>query len=569
MSLSGSPPRPLSAGNDISTKAHQGSVSSNQAEQKQPERLVEVRISLFLRDKTEYQIIPFDEDREKKIRYEIDEFSRHFFGPPRTAPPSLSPEPKSLATVNCARYYEDLVADPTEFAYHWENKVVPHLIQSILKHSDVLSVDVVRASTEDKTNVIFLTRSKLADSRKNALRAIVQEALPESLGNTLNFYFPQGTIMAAQRPPDDLFCEAKNPFWHQKPMMGDSVGVSCEGSDYEEAGGTLGLLLQIDEKGYWVVNCHILPDTVGSLDPDKIKLRQPSVPDYTDYMDTYEPQHRPGFNFLGTPTSRSGEPYMTTRKSLHPFSEKDVHYVVTDWAAFEAQGIHNNQMRITDREDAENNYIRSSSRVVPGARVKVSGRTSGSTKASISLVPSIVLSGSENFMQRDDGFFLVKHGNGTEMVTREWAICHAYERSYETFVTDGAGAPGDSGSPIIDAGNQKYYGLLWGRNEYSNCEIIDGANQLQGTEHIPRISYFTACDDLFDDIQEKMGSQQRPKLPNIAEIRRPSGPRRSSAAIHSKPKRSIPESIRNMLSVASSPTNTVLHAPTALPVRAV
>ncbi|XDG09155.1 hypothetical protein ABKA04_008770 [Annulohypoxylon sp. FPYF3050] len=354
-------------------------------------------------------------------------------------------------------------------------------------------------------------------------------------------------------------------------MMGDSAGVVCDHCDgYEQFSGTLGVLFQVDGVGYWIVNSHILPNTIDDPSSHELKLYQPSIP---DYVEIYGSNPEPGFHNLGTFAAWSGKACMTTRRSLHTFNDERGHSVVTDWAAFRAPEIHNNQLRITDMEDANDNYVCSGSHVVPGRRVRVSGRTSGLTEAFISLVPSIVLPLKEYRLKVDQGRSYIRHGNGTGVMTREWAIRHDTEENYEQqayddFVKGGAGLPGDSGAPIIDTDNQKYYGLLWGRNEYSDSDIIDDADRVQGTAHIPRISYFTTYHDLRDDIKEKMGSQQHPKLPNITEHRNDL-PRRSGAATRSKPKRSIQESVRKMLAVAATPANRVLHVPTSLHVRTV
>lgn len=580
MSLTESLPRPLSGSDGISTYVNQGSGSSNQTHNYLLPEGQEDRIAQFLGDKESFQIIPVLSERNRisGIRNQIDDIDKHHLGTSPTI--ILSPPAPSISptTAENARTYRELVADPNEFAHHWEN-LAPDLIKSISEHSDVSTVNVFQTALRDKKELIFLSRSSLTSSRKNALRDIILRGLPRSFQSTLDFHFAIGTVVAAQEEQHDYFCKAKNPSWHRKPMMGDSVGIECDHCDeYERGSGTLGLLLEVDGLGYWVVNNHLLPEPIKDPSGHEIKLHQPSIPDYDDQ---YGENPNPGFNELGTFALSSGELFKTARKSLDPFKFADgvprSHYVVTDWAAFRAQRVQDNQMRIMDKEDADDNYIRSGSVVIPGQKVRVSGRTSGLTEAFISLVPSIVYGHNKNVKSRDDGNFLVVRGNGTGVPTREWTICHdtadtetKYEgQAYNDFKESGAGIPGDSGAPVVDVKSKEYYGMVWGRNEYSVNYIVDENDSVKGIVHIPRISYFTTYHDLCDDIHEKMGSKTRPKLPNILERRRPSViglPRRSSAFTGSRSKRSMSESIRKMLAATTSPASNVPHVPVSLPI---
>ncbi|KAI1208324.1 uncharacterized protein F4807DRAFT_461656 [Annulohypoxylon truncatum] len=573
MSLKGSASGPLSGHVDISTPALPRPFKNMEERE---------RLSLFLHDTDEpFHAFSLKNDRSERLSYDVDQYSR------------LTIDDAQVTAVNSThsyrnnRTYRDIVADSTEFAHHWEKIVVPYLKQTILRRSDVLSVGVVQAASGDRKEVIILSGPQLDNSRKDELRNRILKGLPETFRGTLNFHFSQGTMVSAQAQ-DDTFCEPKNPFWHRNPMMGDSAGVFDERyeDDTDKQGGrTLGLLLQIDGIGYWVVNCHLLEGAIKSLKRDQIKLYQPSIQDYACYKDLLpksESSDKPPIDELGPFAAWSGEPYGTTRESLHPFSHDGLgHSVVTDWAAFQARSSHINKLRIPNTEDESCNYICFGSDVIPGRKVKISGRTSGLTEAFISLVPSIVFPHT-SYLEREGDHFVIKHGNGTGVLTREWAICHdatvKYDEEYKNYITDGAGVPGDSGSPIIDAVNLNYYGMLWGRNEYSNCEIVNAYGQVQRTVHIPRVAYFTPYNDLCDDIQEKMGSRTRPMLPdgsipslNVVEDETPGIdlPRRSSAATRSKPKRSLPESIRKMLAVATSPPSNTLHVPTSLPIRTV
>lgn len=69
------------------------------------------------------------------------------------------------------------------------------------------------------------------------------------------------------------------------------------------------------------------------------------------------------------------------------------------------------------------------------------------------------------------------------------------------WIESGIGVSGDSGAAILDPVTHGLYGHLWGRNE-------DRVGH-----NIPRVTYFTPIDDIFDDIQEKVSGTQRPRLP--------------------------------------------------------
>ncbi|KAI1089614.1 hypothetical protein F5B19DRAFT_466462, partial [Rostrohypoxylon terebratum] len=564
MSFSGSPSVSFVglSGSDSISWVHQGSPMPRERD----------NALRYLHDKED----PFQTVFLKDTRYkEIQDVFRHVDhslgdaagGSGLGSKPTSTSSAKSASQSLSGRTYQDLVANPDEFAYHWEKKAVPYLKQTMLKELDVLSVAVARSVSGERRDVVFLSRSKLTDSRKNELQSEIKEAFPKQFRCTLDFHFSPGEITPAMEKRDNV-CTRKNPWQHTKPMMGDSAGVGSEWN-----GGTLGPVLDIGGKPYWLVNCHILADTIKRLQLTEVKrcenveLYQPSLQDHVEVFSSFK---TPGLNLLGTLTSWSGEPFKTTRKSLFTFvTGGDPHHVVTDWAIFEASiNLRNNQMRVPNVETNDENYVRSGSRPRGKEEVKVSGRTSGFTKAFISEVPSVVLSGRWNRVPHGENF-IWKSGNSTRLVTREWTLYHGLT-PYGPFVTDGAGIPGDSGASVVDANNNEFYGLVWGRNEYSDTYLVDEKDIALDRYHIPRLTYFTPYDDICDDIQEKMKSSQRPKLPDIAGPSRlplPQPPQRSSAA--TQPSQRFRETIRMILSIAVPQASSTPHSPKALPVRVI
>ncbi|KAI0379453.1 hypothetical protein F5Y04DRAFT_259748, partial [Hypomontagnella monticulosa] len=477
-----------------------------------------------------------------------------------------------------ARRYKDMVTDTSQFAHYWEKYIVPQLVQKLLLHAnDGFSVNVVRTATMSPMDVIIMTVSEISMDKQRDLEKLIRAGLPRGFESNLRFHFPQGIVSSLAGDNElarlDDICTEKNSYWYKDPMMGDSAGVNHQGP-----GGTLGPLLEIDGLGYWVVNCHILAETLrNGVQPADIELCQPSNDDYEDFCELIQEEAdvalaRP-INKLGPFIKSSGTPFKTTRISLRQFGDHP-HRVVTDWAAFRATGLKKNEIRGPPSRSS----VRTGSEPFPGGRVYSSGRTTGFTQAYVSLVPAVVYPGAKNYFPVRDSVELVLRGNGTGTYTREWAVCYhegqtqcppildVHNHSY--WIENGIGVPGDSGSPIVGVldGQFVLYGQVWGRNEYSDSELRDGGKCV-GFIPFPRITYFTSYYDLCDDIQEKMGARNRPVLPSGETIQMAMGDRpqleadapiRSASKARSTMRRQLPERIRRLLYTAVPSVDSIL-----------
>jgi hypothetical protein len=67
------------------------------------------------------------------------------------------------------------------------------------------------------------------------------------------------------------------------------------------------------------------------------------------------------------------------------------------------------------------------------------------------------------------------------------------------------GIPGDSGAPVIDLKTSRLVGQIWSRSGYD-----EGSS-------LPHQTYFTAIEDILDDIYDRLRPSSRPVLPDISE----------------------------------------------------
>lgn len=114
-----------------------------------------------------------------------------------------------------------------------------------------------------------------------------------------------------------------------------------------------------------------------------------------------------------------------------------------------------------------------SQKVVPGASIKVSARTSGLDQ--IGLINTAACS--------------VHQGAGR--FTREWTVLRDPSTTREDWIMGGIGVDGDSGAWIIDREERSVYGMAWGRHQFraeSWC-------------------LFTPMEHIITDIKERTGAQ--------------------------------------------------------------
>ena len=339
-----------------------------------------------------------------------------------------------------------------------------------------------------------MTPDEISRARKITIVGHVQDLLPDSFRGLITFVFSIGQVERmtwarglGKSIPDDV-CAARNPFFFRSPCMGDSIGITGNGS-FDDSTATLGPCLNVGGGYYWLANFHPFLEAyqhVGS-----VEVEHPSHQDRTRCIQEGHDamSEEKGFR-LGNLEVTSGLTLNTTRISHDPFWEEmdmDQPLIITDWALIGSRVSHANMLRRfpsgtqpLPREE----LVKSTASIVPGSTVLSSGRTSGYQRGQICDIPA----------------YVSRAENGTQKATREWYIEEPWNQDdEEAWIRGGIGVQGDSGAAVVDASNHGLLGLLWGRNRYWGPG--------------PRQTFFTPIADVFDDIQEKCGQQARPYLP--------------------------------------------------------
>lgn len=339
-----------------------------------------------------------------------------------------------------------------------------------------------------------MTPKEVSRVRKIVIAGHVRDILPENFRSLVTFVFCVGEVNRmtwarglGKDHPDDI-CAPRNPYFFQTPCMGDSIGIHGN-EKFDDSTATLGPCLSIGGASYWLGNFH--PFLEAYQCQDEIEIEHPSPFDRKRCIEEAHDAMAQDDDFkIGSLKATSGWSLETTRISHEPYWEeydKENPLIVTDWALIGARVSHANILRRFPSEDRallREPIVNTTTAIIPGASVISSGRTSGYQRGQVCEIPAYV-SGDEN---------------GTEKATREWFVEEPYPyNDEEAWIRGGIGVEGDSGAAIIDADTGGLIGQLWGRNRYWGPG--------------PRQTFFTPIADIFDDIQEKCGQQERPKLP--------------------------------------------------------
>lgn len=387
------------------------------------------------------------------------------------------------------------------FPLVFEHAVLPFLKAHLPRWTTPAhSVLVIRGKTPTSKRICITTRVSISRPRRVVICRHVMDLLPNKFRNSVSLVFAVGNTQRIAtwarglgvNHPDDI-CAPRNPFSFEVPCMGDSIGIRAS-AVFEESTATLGPCLDIDGVSFWLCNFHPFEEAYRAHGTN-VKVEHPSPQDRVkcikDAHDALSPSHD---YKLGDLSVTSGLNLKTTRLSHDRFwadNFMDPPHVVTDWALLRAKTT-SDQANLLRRFPCESNplfkqpIVNSTSAVVPGGVVLSSGRTSGYQKGQVCDIPAYV-SGDEN---------------GTGKATREWFIEEPWASDdEEAWIRGGIGVEGDSGAAVVDAEEGSLVGQLWGRNRYWGPG--------------PRITYFTPIADILDDIQEKCGQDDRPKLPQV------------------------------------------------------
>lgn len=391
------------------------------------------------------------------------------------------------------------LVETASFPLVYEHTVLPFLAEFLPKWTSPKHViSVIRGKTRDSRRICILTEAEISFARKIIIARHVRDLLPENHRPNVSFVFSMGEVVRTQqtwargvnRDQLDDICTTRNPYYYRSPCMGDSIGIPEQGS-VDEATATLGPCLKIDGGSYWLSNFHPFLDAYQSL--ETIRVEHPSPQDRAPCLEVAHDALSPDDNYtIGDLAVTSGLNLHTTRISHEPYWEecgKDQPLVVTDWALITAASSRANMLRRFPSEmqpTRREPLIKFASAIVPGAPVCSSGRTSGFQRGQVCEMPAYV-----------SGV-----ANGTGKATREWFVEEPYNCDDEdAWIRGGIGVSGDSGAAVVDSDTNCMIGQVWGRNKYWGPG--------------PRQAFFTPISDVFDDIQEKCGQQDRPQLPQF------------------------------------------------------
>ncbi|KAI1123328.1 hypothetical protein F5Y10DRAFT_281019 [Nemania abortiva] len=377
------------------------------------------------------------------------------------------------------------------FAEIWESKLLPTIEEVLDDHVEgEYTVNVARSSEPGKRIIVIMTRVLLTGNVERQIKAAKSEILPGDLDSTTTVMFRQGKVEVLTNPEaslsrvssissEDSCISPRNTDWYENPAIGDSVGWNGESA-------SLGPLLQINKTFYRLVCWHLFDDRgenrycVGAEPPRGLSTVHPSMTDSGNRLGTR----------IGDVVAYSGLMYETLRRSVC-MSQDPAAYVVTDWALVESpeaiqrrvntvrrptlEGDDNVEIEITTSKDPDSFRQACQDSQTPALVYSV-GRTSGYTMGQLGITY---------------GRHKLPDGSKTKNYIVDNATPHS-ETAVREWIRAGMGLPGDSGAGVFGFWDNELLGQIWARNAYEK----------KNTE--PRIVFFTAMDDIYADIAERM-----------------------------------------------------------------
>jgi hypothetical protein len=357
-------------------------------------------------------------------------------------------------------------------------------IKGILKAEDekgTFTLTVRRGPSPDHWIIDIMTAISLTGDLSSRLES-TKECLPPETRDKIRIDLRGGEVEriachhsdATHEEEEDWQGLPLNVHSYEEMCMGDSVGPNWSGSS-----ATLGPMLLIDEKPYWLLSWHLFQDRYASWEkkhPPYVEAVHPSPDDWR--LSSSEGAAR----VIGHAVAYSGRMYQTYRRPT-PSDEP----IETDWVLIEANHpARVNKVRDVSGMDTGRNITEVADPELP--------RTSGVPV----MVYSVGRSSGTSYGQIGTTLADFKHKDGRE--TREWYIECIDDP--ELWREDMMGVPGDSGAGVIDHQTHTLLGQIWGRNRYN------------GDPSEPRYTYFTKISTLFDDIQDRFpGTIGRPTIP--------------------------------------------------------
>jgi hypothetical protein len=390
--------------------------------------------------------------------------------------------------------------DPEIFSFliAYEHALLPFLIDLMPSwHGPGFTISMRQGKEPNSKVVSIMTETEISVLQKIEIEKHTLDLLPPNFHKSTSMKFQIGTIRRSGNEYDNI-CRPKNPHYYEQPTMGDSIGIALGQGD-DDSTSTLGPCIMILNSPYWLMNFHPLDHASkhNNGKPLGLMIEHPSPADKAAIIKSAAPTRPSNMEIpsydLGSVVACCGNNLRTTRSSKNLYWHQlglDPPEIVVDWALCSARAAFPNALRrpLVSGDDP-NKTILSTGRVMGGASVCSTGRTSGYQHGQVCLSPMAV-SGKMN---------------GTGKMTREWYIEEPYPYDNESgWIESGIGISGDSGAGIVDKDTNVLYGQLWGRNEYLKSNPG------------PRQTFFTPIEDIFDDIGDKFSNGNIPKLPKHA-----------------------------------------------------
>ncbi|KAI0428340.1 hypothetical protein F5Y09DRAFT_332658 [Xylaria sp. FL1042] len=404
--------------------------------------------------------------------------------------------------------------DSKLFVEIWESKLLPKIEQVLDDNVEgEYTVNVSRGPEPGKRTIVIMTAVLIANDVERQLRESKSDILPSDLDSTTIIIFRQGRVefLADPETPlsrvsshdsEDSVINPLNTDWSPDPAIGDSVG-------WKEESASLGPLLQVNEDFYRLVCWHLFDDKTTNREwtnaqpPQRLSTYCPSSFDSKGGH-----QHS-----IGDVVAYSGLMYKTTRLSISINED----HVVTDWALVQSPesnriipppnivrrcntSADTYNVEITQAKDPAS-FLRTCEKKELSPMVYSVGRTSGYTTGQLGLTHG-------------------RHRLSNGRKTKNWTVENVQPhdgKAVSKWIRAGMGVPGDSGAGVFGFWGNELLGQIWGRNTY-NKNHTD-----------PRLTFFTALEDIYADIIEKMPRASEVRLPTrsltdrIHSVRDPTG----------------------------------------------
>lgn len=392
-------------------------------------------------------------------------------------------------------YAMDSIADSNLLKY-WHEIILEGIERNLGDFNDepgLNAVHLFRQGVSEEFSIPTILVSINDMNQKEDLRRAISVLFGVSQRESMQISFDiskvRRTVNLSSQPPP--ICKARNTAFQQYPRSGASIGIR----NRDDCTATLG--------GFLVVDGRPLVLTVNHIDEDQcdepIFLTHPSeqecystsewrlVGDCLDHMrlccrscqelriehlgpgNTYKPVNRckqiclvggseacghcPKICYFDRtkaevlnqyPREHLGQLFSRSlTRSRRCTGADGEHFVEMDWALFQIDQWPHPLWPHVLQEGVNLQFHR----VVPGASIKASGRTSGVDQIGlIHTAKSLIHQGGRRF-------------------TREWIVIRDPSVSREAWITGGIGVDGDSGAWIVDRDGESLYGMAWGRHQ--------------------------------------------------------------------------------------------------------